>query len=331
MGSVRGFWCGRPSSAQAFALALGTTLLGGALALVAQRASPFVARSHLQAERGGLEPLYLTPLTEEPGRALLTTRRENSTWTRDRAAQAGDPYWVRRYGDPERPGIPERILLTSRSRGAHLLVPLAALDLERALSSPRAAPAVVAADEARIRVGLCRVYWSRAFHGVYLHLRFPERTLRTGGPEAGEELDFDLVVLRGNELCTTDFLLQPNARLYGALLADGLQPEGALRRNPAAGEECVFLMREDEPARAVPLFSPVSLFDELELCWGAALPRVHDDRWPESAAKPFELVPPGPELRTRVRVNGALHLAARLEPAAERRALEEVLRRFGGS
>src|SRR6185503_15878798 len=86
------------------------------------------------AERGGLEPLYLTRLDE--GRVLLTTRRENSTWSRDRASQGGDPYWVRRYTDPARPGLPKRILLTSRSRGAHLLIPLGALDLERALSEP---------------------------------------------------------------------------------------------------------------------------------------------------------------------------------------------------
>src|SRR6185503_10373581 len=150
------------------------------------------------AERGGLEPLYLTRLDE--GRVLLTTRRENSTWSRDRASQGGDPYWVRRYTDPARPGLPQRFLLTSRSRGAHLLVPLGALDLERALSAPRsdapseldgtpgggaspatpaehASPAELASPaerEPRVRVELKRVYWNRAFAGIFLHLRFPE-------------------------------------------------------------------------------------------------------------------------------------------------------------
>ena len=130
------FWTQRPSSAHAILFAVLAGVLGIALAFGTERVSPVVARANLRHEQSGLEPLYLTPLQEDPARVLLTSRRENSTWSRDQASQAGDPYWIRRYSDPARPGLPARILLTSRSRGAHLLVPLGALDLERALAEP---------------------------------------------------------------------------------------------------------------------------------------------------------------------------------------------------
>src|SRR5262249_44026852 len=148
--------------------------------------------------------LYLTQLTADPARALLTTRRSNSTWSRDQAAQAGDPYWVRRYGDPTRPGLPERILLTSRSRGAHLLVPLGALDLERALSKPLEEPGE-SDPRPRVKSSLTQLFWNRSFAGVYLHLRFPEREIVADGSPTRKSRDFDLVVMRGDELVTTDF------------------------------------------------------------------------------------------------------------------------------
>ena len=123
------FWWTRPTTQVALATASWVALLGTILAWSAGRLSPFSTRSSLALGSSELEELYLTPLQEDPARALLTTRRENSTWTRDRESQAGDPYWVRRYGDPARPGLPQRILLTSRSRGAHLLIQLASLDM----------------------------------------------------------------------------------------------------------------------------------------------------------------------------------------------------------
>jgi hypothetical protein len=334
------FWTHRPSRSHALVLSALVALIGVALSLVAARVSPLVVRSHLRVEAGGLDPLYLTRLQEDPARALLTTRRENSTWSRDQSSQAGDPYWVRRYADPARPGLPDRFLLSSRSRGAHLLIPLGALDLERALAAPALAgdappkeplvdgpPALGPADPA-LRSKLVRLYWNRSFAGIYLQLRLRERTEITQGPEAGEFISYDLVIVRDGALCTTDFLLQPNGELYRSLLADGLMPAGAFRRNPAAGDESVFLIGEDSPGTAVPLFSPVSLSDELRLCWGDELPCVLDDRWREDMAPPFELAEPSARLRAKVAENGRLHLLSRLEGEDERDALELSLARF---
>lgn len=326
------FWSLRPTLGRALATAAWVALLASALAWGATRLSPFSTRSHLALASGELEDLYLTPLAEDPARALLTTRRANSTWTRDQASQAGDPYWVRRYGDPARPGLPERILLTSRSRGAHLLIPLAALDLERALAEPLAAADPSAAPrQPFLRRSLTQVYWSRSFAGVFLHLRFPERVLATQGPEAGEPQDFDLVIVRGNELCTTDFLLQPNGELYRAALADGRMPAGPRRSNPLTGDELVLLMRAEPGAEGVPLYSPVSLFEELRLCWDTQLGTVLDDRWRLADAAPYLTQPAAREVRARVAWNGSLHLAARFESADERRALQQALARFTDS
>jgi hypothetical protein len=327
------FWSTRPTHGRALATAAWVAFLASALAWSATRLSPFSTRSHLALASGELEDLYLTPLAEDPARALLTTRRANSTWARDQASQAGDPYWVRRYGDPARPGLPERILLTSRSRGAHLLIPLAALDLERALAEPLGEGAGPSATPQQpcLRRSLAQVYWSRSFAGVFLHLRFPERVLATEGPEAGQPLDFDLVIVRENELCTTDFLLQPNGELYRAALADGLMPAGPRRRNPLTGDELVLLMRAEPGADGVPLYSPVSLFEELRLCWKAQLGTVVDDRWRLADAAPYATQPPAREVRARVAWNGSLHLAARFESADERRALQQALARFTDS
>ena len=324
------FWTRRPTMRRALVNTALVALFGAALALVASRFSPFSTRSHLALASGGLEDLFLTPLATDPARVLLTTQRANSTWTRDRASQAGDPYWIRRYGDPARPGLAERILLTSRSRGAHLLIPLGALDLERALAEPE--------DEAEdergrplVRRSLTQLYWGRSFAGVFLHLRFPERELAPGASGPGEEIDHDFVIVRGNRVCTTDFLLQPNGELYRAALVDGLMPAGPLRRNPLAADELVLALRADSGAKAAPLYAPVSLFDELQLCWGEQLGVVLDDRWRPADAAPYALRPASPEVRARVAWNGALHLAARFEGAEERRALEHSLARFTDS
>jgi hypothetical protein len=327
------FWSIRPTARNALVTALGTALVGAVLSLGDERLSPFETRSLLALESGDIEQLYLTPLPEDPERALLTTRRSNSTWARDQASQAGDPYWVRRYGDPARPGLPQRILLTSRSRGAHLLIPLGALDLEHALAEPLPEEGDGGRPPGRpfVRSSLTQLHWSRSFAGVFLHLRFPEREPSKEGKAVGEPRDFDLVVVRGNELVTTDFLLQPNGKLYHAALADGLLPAGPLRRNPLSGDELVLLVYPEPGAEGVPLLSPVSLTDELRLCWGKELATVVDDRWHVADAPAWELRPPSPEARVRVRRNGAMHLAARFEPVDERRTLEQALNRFAGS
>jgi len=331
------FWSVRPTMKKALATALGAALAGAALTTGAERISTFATRSRLALRSGEIEELYLTPLTDDPARALLTTQRSNSTWARDQASQAGDPYWVRRYGDPARPGLPQRILLTSRSRGAHLFIPLGALDLERALAEPlpEAGEEGVEADAREpgrpfVRRELTQLFWNRAFAGVFLHLRFPEREPYSDDP-AAKLRDFDLVIVRGNELVTTDFLLQPNGELYRAALADGLLPAGPLRRNPLEGDELVLLMYPEPGAGGVPLYSPVALTDELRLCWGAELATIVDDRWRPADAPPWTLRPPSPEVRARVRWNGTLHLAARFEPADERRTLEQALARFADS
>lgn len=321
------FWLQRPTRRRAALWAFWIALTAPLLAWSATRLSPFSARSHLQLASGEIDELYLTSLPEDPARVLLTTRRENSTWTRDRSSQAGDPYWVRSYRDPARPGLPERLLLTSRSRGAHLLVPVGALDLERALAEP-VDPAPVAEGSPRLRCSLTQLYWHRSFAGLYLHLRFPERV-----PLAlpGEELDHDLVIVRGNELVTTDFLLQPNGELYRHALDDGRMPAGRLCRNAATGDELVLLVSEDRKRPGVPLYSPISLLDELRLCWGGELETILDDRWRLDSAPAWELHKPAREVRARVAWNGTLHLAARLESAEERRMLERALSRFAGS
>jgi hypothetical protein len=320
----RSFWEGRPKSASAVRWAAVLALLAALVALGATRLSSLSARSHLPLAGGELDEYFLTPLSSDPARLLLTTRRENANWARDQSRQAGDSYWVRRYGDPARPGLMERILLTSRSRGAHLFVPLGALDLERALAAPLE-PDAVSEGTPRLRHELARVYWNRSFAGLFLHLRFPERA---PGAEPDEEIDQDLVIVRGNELLTTDFLLQPNAQLYRAALTAGRMPPGPLRRNPQCADEIVLLVSADPKRAGVPLFAPLSLFDELRLCWGAALPALVDDRWRPEEAPPYVLAPPSPELRARVRREGAVHLAARFEGGAEREALQTALMRF---
>lgn len=326
------FWAVSPTRRRAALWTLSSAGLAFVLAWGAVRLSPFSARSHLPLAASEQDALYLTPLPEDPARALLARRRENSTWARDQGPASGDPYWVRRYADPARPGLPDRILLTSRTRGAHLLVPLGALDLERALAQPNeiepgAETGAGGPPGERLRRSLTRLYWRRSFAGFYLHLRFPKRVT---SPEADEELDHDLLIVRENELVTTDFLLQPNGELYGAALADGLMPRGPLRVNPLTGE-LVLLMSGDPDRPGTSLYAPVPLLEELRLCWGSQLGSVLDDRWRLDSAAPYELRAPSAAVRARTAWNGALHLAARLESPDERRALHEALTRFEDS
>lgn len=339
--SASSFWSGRPSPRQALVTTLAVAGLAGVVALGAVRASPFSTRSHLSLASSGLDEFFLTPMPQDPARVQLTKQRENSTWSRDQASMAGDSYWVRRYGDPARPGLPERILLTSRSRGAHLFVPVGALDLELALSELDAAELEAArgssgsgsatAKTPFLRCSLAQVYWSRAFAGLFLHLRFPERPRRPDGPEAGREIDFDLVIVRGNELLTTDFLLQPNAELYRSALSDGLVPPGPYRSNANTGRELVLMVRAEPSDVGVPLYSPISLHEELQLCWGEELDLVVDDRWRPEEAPLFAVHPPSGETRALLAWHGAMHLAARFEDEAERANLAAALARFGGS
>ncbi len=296
-----------------------------ALALVARRVSPLEIRANLRLDRDGLGELFLTSLAEDPERVLVTTRRENSTWARDMQSQAGNTFWVRRYGDPARPGLPERILLTSRSRGARLLIPLAALDLENALAAPVGedpeAPSVP-------RRELVQVHLDRSFAGLFLELSFREREL---DPETGEPLDRDFAVVRGNRVRTTDFLLQPNGRWYKDAIIEGLQPTGTLVRHPGEAGELVLHLGVSLEDPAEPLFVPLSLFDELGLCWGTELPTIVDDRWRVEDLPAFELLPASTGTRSLVERIGARHLAARLESAEERRLLARELEGFAGA
>lgn len=327
------FWSRRPSRSRALVTLACAVVAAGALALVAARVTPRAIRSQLALEGGGLDEFYLTEMSEDPARVVVTSKRENSTWKRGTSDQAGDPYWIRRYSDPARPGLPDRILLTSRSRGAHLLIPLGALDLERALTEPATPPAQEepAQAEPGVRSELAQIYLNRSFAGVYLHLRFPKRPPL--GPDAAEDetLSYDLLVVRGNRLRTTDFLLQPNGQLYRSALADGLMASGPFRRNESAGNELVALVWDDPERASASLYLPVSLFDELGLCWGGELPTVIDDRWRVEALPAYALHPPSPETRAEAAWNGALHLASRFESLEERGALARALQRFGGS
>jgi hypothetical protein len=291
------------------------------LVLLGRRLSPLEVRANLPLGASELGERFLTGLAEDPERVLLTTRRENSTWARDMGEQAGSVFWLRSYGDPARPGLPPRLLLTSRSRGARLLIPLAALELESAFSAP------AGEDPARRPVPkreLVKVFRERDFAGLYLELFFPERAR----DEQGLEIDHDLVVVRGNQVRTSDFLLQPYGRFYRDAITEGKLPAGPLQRSGAHGDELAFAMFEDLDRPVQPLFVPVSLFDELGLCWGTQQPTLVDDRWWLDACPSFEPQPLSPELRSSLAWNGAMHLAARVEDEPERRLLAAALERL---
>jgi hypothetical protein len=300
---------------------LGASVLAAlAVTFAASRVSPTLARANLPLDESGLEGVFLTQLADDPGRVLYTTRRENSTWSRDMQTQAGNAFWIRRYGDPAHPGLPPRILIQSRSRGAHLFLPLGALDLERSLSWP------TANDDAatRVRHQLVQMYVDREFAGVYLELRFPERR----EDASGDPIDHDLVFVRGNRVRTTDCSLRPDGELYRAALVDGRQPAGDLRRNAGLGDEFAFLMPSAPDAPCTPMPISISMFDELSLMWGDELGTLLDDRWDAAALPAAEFAPPEPALRDTLAVGGSLHMAARVEDDAERVRLQRALKEF---
>src|SRR5262245_40172491 len=119
--------------------ALATTALCAALAAaggwIAAQESPLATLDLLPGDEPGIREAFLTTLLDETQRVAFTSQRSLTNVDRSQASLAGNRYWIHRYGDPARPEIPDRILLTSRKRGARLLVPVEALDLESALAS----------------------------------------------------------------------------------------------------------------------------------------------------------------------------------------------------
>src|SRR5262245_16285539 len=209
---------------------------------IAAQASPLVVRNLLPGEQPGLREVFLSTLLDESQRVAYTAQRSTTTVDRSQDALAGNRYWIHRYGDPARPELPERILLTSRQRGARLLVPIGALDLEQALAVPVGVEPADLGGGGSVPSGLVHLYQDRLFAGTYLELRFPERER----DERGEPGRFDLVAIRGNRVRTVDFLLTPNPRYYrAARLEDGL-PGGELHVSElASGPELVFACYED--------------------------------------------------------------------------------------
>jgi hypothetical protein len=323
----RSFWLRRPTSAAALRALGACAVAAVAIAFLAARESPLSARALLPFEDIDLSSLYLTSLPGEPDRVLFTPNRRKSTVQRDRVEQAGRGYYVRRYGDPARPGLPDRLLLTSRGRGAHLLVPVGALDLGRALATRLPEPGDGGPGALPVSSQLVTVFEDRLFSGVFLELRFPPRPV----DEKGVRREYDLVVVRENLVRTTDYLLQPNPRNYRAALVHGTMPAGPFRTRPGTPRELVFAFPEDASDPCEPLWLPVSLFEELGLAWGAEVPTIVDDRWNLAASPTFPESPATPELRARLGRAGGMHLAARLESVPERERLARTLEAFLGS
>jgi hypothetical protein len=167
--------------------------------------------------------------------------------------------------------------------------------------------------------GLVHLYQDRLFAGTYLELRFPDRER---DPQ-GEPRRFDLVAVRGNRVRTADFLLQPNPRYYRAALIEGGMPAGEfLVSGLPSGPELVFAFYEDLSRPAESLQVPISIFDELGLAWGDAVPTLVDDRWRLEGLPRYATASAPAELRERTARMLAIHLAARIEsrPARERLA-----------
>ncbi len=323
----RSFWLRRPSPAAALRAVAACSVVAVVLAFLAARRSPLAARALLPFDDADLPSLYLTSIPEEPDRVLFTPNRAKSTLQRDRAEQAGSGWYRRRYGDPARPGLPERHLLTSRSRGAHLLVPIGALDLARALASPVAEPRDGGPEPLPVASELVTVFEDRLYSGVFLDLRFPPRPV----DEEGVRREYDLVVVRENLVRTTDFLLQPNPRNYRSALVEGTLPRGPFRTRPGTTRELVFAFPEDPSHPCEPLWLPVSLFEELGLAWGEEVPTIVDDRWDLAAFATLPESPATPELRALLGRVGGMHLAARIESVPERERLAGMLEAFLGS
>lgn len=307
--------------------ALGTTALcvvlaaGGAM--LASRQSPLVARNLLPAPAADERQVFLTTLIGEPHRVLFTTQRALTTVRRGEDAQGGSRYWIHRYGDPARPELPDRILLQSRRRGARLLVPVGALDLDSALAQPVGTLPVKEGGGGSVPSRLVHLYIDRLFAGAYLELRFPDRERDA----EDQPLRFDLVAIRDNRVRTVDFVLAPNPRYYRAALIEGGMPHGDLRVSELpSGSELVFAFYEDLEREAESLQVPISIFDELGLAWGDVATTMIDDRWRLAELPHYATQPAPPELRESAARMVAFHLAARFESRPER---ESLARRMG--
>ncbi len=312
------WWLRRPSAREALATTALCVALAAAGGWIAAQASPLVVRNLLPTPAPGAREVYLATLIDEPQRVAFTSQRSRTTVHRGESSLAGNRYWIHRYGDPARPELPDRILLTSRSRGARLFVPVGALDLESALVSPVGVEPAEKGGGGAVPSELVHLYQDRLFAGTYLELRFPDRER----DEKGEPRRFDLVAVRGNRLRTADFLLAPNPRYYRDALIEGGMPQGDFRvSEPASGPELVFAFYEDLARPAESLEVPISIFDELGLAWGEVVPTLVDDRWRLEELPRYATAPATPDLRAATARMVALHLAARVEARPERERL----------
>ena len=313
------WWLRRPPARTALATtALCVGLAAGAGWIAAQQ-SPLAVRSLLPTPAAGVREVFLTTLIDEPLRVAFTDRRGNTSVDRSQESFAGNRYWIHRYADPARPELPDRILLTSRSRGARLLIPVGALELESALAVPVGLEPAREGGGGGVPSGLVQLYQDRLLAGTYLELRLPAREVDA----KAEPRRFDLVAVRGNRVRPVDFLLQPNSRYYREASLEGGLPAGELRvSSPASGPELVFAFYEDPQRPAESLSVPISLFDELGLAWGEVVPTLVDDRWRLEALARYASAPAPPELRAEAARMVAIHVAARLgnRPARERLA-----------
>jgi len=309
------WWLRRPSARAALATTALCAALAAAGGWIAAQESPLVVRNLLPTPSAGAREVYLATLIDDPHRVAFTTQRSRTTVHRGEADQTGNRYWIHRYGDPARPELPHRILLTSRSRGARLFVPVGALDLESALASAVGVEPAEKGGGGSVPSELVHLYVDRLFAGTYLELRFPDRER----DEKGEPKRFDLVAVRDNRVRTADFVLAPNPRYYRAALIEGGMPEGEFRvSEPASGAELVFAFYEDPARPAESLRVPISVFDELGLAWGDVVPTLIDDRWRLEELPRYPSEPAPPELRAAAARMVALHLAARVESRPER-------------
>lgn len=323
MAAANPFWLRRPSARSALASCGVAVALAVGAAMVADRVSPLAARSSLPLDDSDVREVFLSSDASDPARVLATTRRRNTTVSRDRAALGGNRYWLRRYADPTRPGIPERRLLTSRSRGARLYVPIAAVDLERALSQTATPPGAL-----ELRSELVFLYEDRLFRGLFLELRFP---LREPDP-LHEWRRFDLVAVRGSEVRSVDWVLHPYPRFYREWIAAGRLPEPpAFSSETAAGRELVFALYADLESPAAPLWLPISLYDELGLMWGDDLPQLQDDRWQPETTPALAWQPADLTRRVWLWQLLGVHLAARLEQGDAQAGLERRAAELLGS
>ena len=303
------WWLRHPSPKRAVMWVLG---LGAVAALVAvgwSRESPTALRSTLPFEHVGAPDVYLTSGLDEPGRMLLTRKRGLSSLQRSDQALAGARYWVHRYRDPQRPGLPERRLLTSRRRGARLYVPVGAVDLERALSKVTA----FAEDAPGIASQFVYLYEDRAFQGLFLELRFPKRELDA----KKQPIRFDIVAVRDGEVRTVDWVLKPYDRYYRAMIAAGRFPSEPARFDRDTPTEAVLMLYEDPKRAPAPLWSPVPLFRELGLAWGGSASTIHDDRWVSHRREPIAVRAPSRDDRRRLVELASLHLLARFDGERE--------------